>query len=141
MLVGQQLGPFLIEKELGAGAMGAVYRGKYVKTGQLVAVKVMAPGLGTSSASSAARFEREAAILKQLHHPNIVRLFGVGKYKGTRVLRDGVRQGRVARPRHGPARPHELGGGRRPRHRSSAAPCSTPTRPASSTATSSRRTS
>jgi serine/threonine-protein kinase len=83
MLVGQQLGPFLIEKELGAGAMGAVYRGKYVKTGQLVAVKVMAPGLGTSSASSAARFEREAAILKQLHHPNIVRLFGVGKYKGT----------------------------------------------------------
>jgi predicted Ser/Thr protein kinase len=83
MLVGQQLGPFLIEKELGAGAMGAVYRGKYVKTGQLVAVKVMAPGLGTSSASSVARFEREAAILKQLHHPNIVRLFGVGKFKGT----------------------------------------------------------
>ena len=83
MLVGQQLGPFLIEKELGACAMGAVYRGKYVKTGQLVAVKVMAPGLGTSSASSAARFEREAAILKQLHHPNIVRLFGVGTYKGT----------------------------------------------------------
>ncbi len=83
MLVGQQLGPFLIEKELGAGAMGAVYRGKYVKTGQVVAVKVMAPGLGTSSASSAARFEREAAILKQLKHPNIVRLFGVGKHKGT----------------------------------------------------------
>jgi len=26
MLVGQQLGPFLIDKELGAGAMGAVYR-------------------------------------------------------------------------------------------------------------------
>ena len=83
MLVGQQFGPFLIEKELGAGAMGAVYRGKYVKTGQVVAVKVMAPGLGTSSSSSAARFEREAAILKQLKHPNIVRLFGVGKHKGT----------------------------------------------------------
>src|SRR3954453_13596013 len=83
MLVGQQLGPFLIEKELGAGAMGAVYRGKYLKTGQLVAVKVMAPGLGTSSNSASARFEREAKILKQLNHPNIVRLFGVGKYHGT----------------------------------------------------------
>lgn len=81
MLVGQQLGPFLIEKELGAGAMGAVYRGKYLKTGQLVAVKVMAPG--TASASGAARFERESAVLKQLNHPNIVRLFGVGKYQGT----------------------------------------------------------
>jgi serine/threonine-protein kinase len=79
MLVGQQLGPFLIEKELGAGAMGAVYRGKYLKTGQLVAVKIMAPGLGTSSNAAAARFEREAKILKQLNHPNIVRLFGIGR--------------------------------------------------------------
>jgi serine/threonine-protein kinase len=84
MLVGQQVGPFQIDKELGAGAMGAVYRGKYLKTGQLVAVKVMAPGLGTTNASAANRFEREANILKQLNHPNIVKLFGVGKHHGTR---------------------------------------------------------
>jgi serine/threonine-protein kinase len=84
MLVGEQLGPFLIEKEIGSGAMGAVFRGKYVKTGQVVAVKVMAPGLGNTNANAVARFEREAAILKQLNHPNIVRLFGVGKHKGTR---------------------------------------------------------
>jgi serine/threonine-protein kinase len=83
MLVGQQLGPFLIEKELGAGAMGAVYRGKYLKTGQVVAIKIMAPGLGTSSDSAVKRFEREAKILKQLTHPNIVRLFGIGKHQGT----------------------------------------------------------
>ena len=82
MLVGQQIGPFLIEKEIGAGAMGAVYRGKYVKTGQLVAVKVMAPGLGTTSASHADRFKRESAVLKQLNHPNVVRLFAVGKHHG-----------------------------------------------------------
>jgi eukaryotic-like serine/threonine-protein kinase len=84
MLVGQQLGPFAIDKELGAGAMGAVFRGRYVKTGQIVAVKVMAPGLGDSNPNAVARFEREASILKQLSHPNIVRLFGVGKYQGTR---------------------------------------------------------
>jgi predicted Ser/Thr protein kinase len=84
MLVGQQLGPFAIDKELGAGAMGAVFRGRYVKTGQVVAVKVMAPGLGDSNPNAVARFEREASILKQLSHPNIVRLFGVGKYQGTR---------------------------------------------------------
>jgi serine/threonine-protein kinase len=84
MLVGQQLGPFLIDKELGSGAMGAVYRGKYLKTGQVVAVKVMAPGVGSTNASAASRFEREANILKQLNHPNIVRLFGVGKTKGMR---------------------------------------------------------
>src|SRR3954454_8342059 len=83
MLVGQQLGPFVIDRELGAGAMGAVYRGRYTKTGQVVAVKVMAPGLGTSGGNAAARFEREAKILKQLKHPNIVRLFAVGKHHGT----------------------------------------------------------
>jgi eukaryotic-like serine/threonine-protein kinase len=86
MLVGQQLGPFIIDKELGAGAMGAVYRARYVKTGQIVAVKVMAPGIGETNPNAVARFEREAAILKQLNHPNIVRLFGVGKHHGTRFL-------------------------------------------------------
>jgi serine/threonine-protein kinase len=84
MLVGQNLGPFRIDRELGSGAMGAVYRGRYEKTGQLVAVKVMAPGLGSTNANAAARFEREAAILKQFNHPNIVRLFGIGKSHGTR---------------------------------------------------------
>ncbi|MGL4551047.1 MAG: serine/threonine protein kinase [Gemmataceae bacterium] len=83
MRVGQKVGPFLIEKELGAGAMGAVYRGKYLKTGALVAIKVMAPGLGTSNPNAMARFEREANILKQLKHPNIVRYYGSGKYHGT----------------------------------------------------------
>src|SRR5947209_20517865 len=81
MLVGQQLGPFAIEKELGSGAMGAVYLARYTKTGQRVAIKVMAPGL--SRANGLARFEREAAILKQLKHPNIVRLFATGRYSGT----------------------------------------------------------
>jgi serine/threonine-protein kinase len=83
MLVGQQLGPFLIDKEIGSGAMGAVYRASYVKTGQRVAVKVMAPGLGSGERLQA-RFERESEILKQLNHPNIVRLFGIGKSHGTR---------------------------------------------------------
>jgi serine/threonine-protein kinase len=83
MLVGQQLGPFYIDKEIGSGAMGAVYRATYVKTGQRVAVKVMAPGLGASDKAQA-RFEREGEILKQLNHPNIVRLFGIGKSHGTR---------------------------------------------------------
>jgi eukaryotic-like serine/threonine-protein kinase len=83
LVVGQQLGPIVIEKELGSGAMGAVYRGVYTKTGAKVAVKVMSPGMG-SSPSALARFEREAAILKQLNHPNIVRFYGAGKAQGVR---------------------------------------------------------
>src|SRR4051794_7770224 len=83
MLPGQAFGPFTIEREVGAGAMGAVYRAVYAKTGQRVAIKIMAPGLGGATSHAAARFEREAAILRQLDHPNIVRLFGVGKFQGS----------------------------------------------------------
>jgi serine/threonine-protein kinase len=82
MLIGQQIGPFAVEKELGFGAMGAVYLARYTKTGQRVAIKVMAPGMCTNK-TALARFEREAAILKQLKHPNIVRLFANGRFHGT----------------------------------------------------------
>jgi predicted Ser/Thr protein kinase len=81
MITGDKIGPFEIDKELGSGAMGAVYLAKYEKTGQMVAVKLMAPGLG-SHPRTMARFEREAEMLKQLKHPNIVRLLGVGKHRG-----------------------------------------------------------
>jgi tRNA A-37 threonylcarbamoyl transferase component Bud32 len=78
MLVGQTLGPFLIEKELGSGAMGTVYRARYTKTGQIMAVKIMAPGL-VGNKRSRDRFERESNILQHLKHPNIVRMYGHSK--------------------------------------------------------------
>lgn len=79
MLVGQTIGPFEIEKELGSGAMGTVYRARYTKNDRSVAIKVIAPGLGDNERVQQ-RFEREAEILKQLKHPNIVRLLASGKY-------------------------------------------------------------
>ena len=82
MLVGQKIGPFAIEKELGSGAMGTVYRARYLPDDRVVALKVIAFGLsGNDSALS--RFEREAGILKQLRHPNIVHLHSSGKCRGT----------------------------------------------------------
>jgi serine/threonine-protein kinase len=81
MLTGQKVGPFVIGKELGSGAMGTVYRATYSPNGQKMAVKFMSPSLG-SNERSLARFEREGTILKQLKHPNIVRLYGTGKHHG-----------------------------------------------------------
>jgi serine/threonine protein kinase len=86
MLVGQQFGPFTIDRELGSGAMGTVYRGRYTKTGQIMAVKVMSAGIGSTNAAAADRFEREITILKQLNHPNIVRFYGAGKQQGCRYF-------------------------------------------------------
>jgi serine/threonine-protein kinase len=85
MHIGQTFGPFELDKELGSGAMGSVYRATYREDGKperVVALKVIAFGLsGNSQALS--RFEREYKILQQLKHPNIVKLFANGRYKGT----------------------------------------------------------
>jgi serine/threonine-protein kinase len=78
---GKKIGPFVIEKELGAGNMGAVYLARHSQTGARMAIKVMAPNMG-SNKTALARFEREAAILKQLRHPNIVGYHGTGRLHG-----------------------------------------------------------
>ncbi len=78
MMPGKEVGPFVVERELGFGAIGAVFLARY-KTGQLVALKFI--GAGVTNPKAFDRFEREAEILKQLKHPNIVRLFGHGKHQ------------------------------------------------------------
>jgi len=84
MLIGQQIGPFFIEKELGSGAMGSVYLARFDRKGTVIpaALKVISLGL-LGNDSAMARFDREAAILKQLRHPHIVRLLATGKYRQT----------------------------------------------------------
>src|SRR6266851_496008 len=81
MRVGQRVGPFEVEKQLGGGAMGSVYRARYCKTGQKVALKVMLVGLGGNE-TALARFEREAEVLKQLSHRNIVRFYVASRFEG-----------------------------------------------------------
>ncbi len=81
MLIGQQIGPFEVESELGSGAMGTVYRAKFRRSAEKVvpvALKVVALGL-LGNEGAMARFDREANILKQLKHPHIVRLIAYGK--------------------------------------------------------------
>ncbi len=68
---------------LGQGAMGVVYLAEYTKNGAKVALKLIAPHLVGTNPQGLARFEREAQILRQLNHPNIVRLYGHGKSGAT----------------------------------------------------------
>src|SRR3954452_21804655 len=77
---GQKVGPFQIETEIGCGAMGQVFLARYIKNGQKVAIKVMAPGLRNATAQ--AHFQREAEGLKQLNHPNVVRFYVVAEFEG-----------------------------------------------------------
>ncbi|HZZ77507.1 MAG TPA: serine/threonine-protein kinase [Gemmataceae bacterium] len=79
MLIGKELGPFLVDKELGSGAMGTVFRAKNKKTGERVAIKLMSIALGTNE-NAIKRFKREVEIIKQLDHSNIVRYINSGRY-------------------------------------------------------------
>jgi serine/threonine-protein kinase len=80
--IGERVGPFDIEKRIGTGAMGAVYRARYRKTGKPVALKVMLGGREEDELARA-RFEREAEVLKQLDHPNIVRFYVASHHQGS----------------------------------------------------------
>lgn len=85
MMAGDKIGPFVIERELGSGAMGSVYLAQFTKedgSTMPIALKIVALGL-LGNDSALARFDREAAILKQLKHPNIVRLIATGRYRKT----------------------------------------------------------
>ncbi|MHB1558924.1 MAG: protein kinase domain-containing protein [Isosphaeraceae bacterium] len=84
-LIGETLGtkyPYRIESVLGSGAMGVVYRATDVNKGRPAAVKVVSGELAQGKKVQE-RFEREAKILQQFRHPNIVRFLGYGKYRGT----------------------------------------------------------
>ena len=82
MLVGRKLGPFIVDKELGSGAMGSVYRAQHEKTAQIVAIKLISAALAGNE-QALARFQREVSILKQLDHPNITKYYGSGRWHKT----------------------------------------------------------
>jgi len=72
------LGPYQPIRLLGQGGMGSVFLARRVDDSfeQLVAVKLLRPGLGTEDLLR--RFRRERQILAHLEHPNIARLLDGG---------------------------------------------------------------
>jgi CHASE2 domain-containing sensor protein len=76
------LGRYQIDKELGKGAMGVVYRGRDPKIGRVVAIKTLALSQefeGSALIDARARFFREAETAGRLQHPNIVTIFDAGE--------------------------------------------------------------
>jgi serine/threonine-protein kinase len=77
---------YRIEEELGAGAMGVVYRGRHIKVGRVVAIKVLHDHL-VQNPEMVARFEREAMIAAKLRHKNLVSVIDIGATEsGERVM-------------------------------------------------------
>ena len=76
------LGRYQVEKELGKGAMGAVYLGKDPKISRVVAIKTMALSQEFEAdelQDVKNRFFREAETAGRLSHPNIVTIYDAGE--------------------------------------------------------------
>ncbi|MGJ8636090.1 MAG: protein kinase domain-containing protein [Phycisphaerales bacterium] len=73
---GTVVGKYTIDKVLGVGGMGAVYRATQDKPHRQVALKLIRAGV--LSSKSIRRFDLEAEILGRLHHPNIAQIHEAG---------------------------------------------------------------
>ena len=70
-------GKYLLERELGAGGMGAVYLARHKTIEREVAIKLLHRSLA-SDASIRRRFETEARAIARLSHPGCVMLYEFG---------------------------------------------------------------
>jgi serine/threonine protein kinase len=73
-LIGKFLGKYKILERTGSGGMAEVYRGRHEQLNREVAIKVLHPAL-IGQPEFLARFEREARLVANLRHPNIVQMF------------------------------------------------------------------
>ncbi len=72
----QQIGNYLLEREIGRGGSGVVWLARHVSLEERrVAIKI----LTDYSRESILRFQREAAIACRLQHPNIVQVYDHGQ--------------------------------------------------------------
>ncbi len=80
-LNGELLGHYQILDQIGQGGMATVYLAVDKRDGRQVAIKVLAPGIGTER-RFIKRFRREASLVSTLKHPNIVPVLEYGQSRG-----------------------------------------------------------
>src|SRR5687767_6930620 len=81
---GVKAGEYVVERFLGAGAMGEVYAGTHPDIGKRVAIKVLKPSLAASEEAEE-RFKREARVVNKIDHPNVIDVFAFGRLDDQRL--------------------------------------------------------
>lgn len=76
---------YRIIRKIAQGGMSTVYLAIQQSVGREVALKVMSPALNGDPVFSE-RFQREANIVGQLSHPNIVSIYDIGRHKNLNYI-------------------------------------------------------
>ncbi len=87
-----RLGPYRVLKVLGAGGMGIVFQAEHLTLKRLVALKVMRPNVAAKEVNRQ-RFLREAQLMAQIEHENIVTIYDIGEDHGFPYLAMQLLQG------------------------------------------------
>src|SRR5579864_1392002 len=100
---GTKLGDYEVQKLIGSGGMGEVYRARDLRLKRDVAIKVL-PSFFSSDKERLRRFEQEAQAAAALNHPNILAIFQMGTYQGAPYLVSELLEGETLREeiRRGP---------------------------------------
>jgi serine/threonine-protein kinase len=77
----ERFGPYEVVRLLGRGGMGSVFEAVHETTGERAAVKILNQQF-SADPHFRARFESEIEAMKQVVHPNIVKLYAFGEQNG-----------------------------------------------------------
>ena len=84
-LEGEMLGHFRLDRFVGGGGMGAVFRAHDTRLSRTVAVKILSRGQHADE-DAQKRFELEAQSAARLDHENIARVYYVGEHNGWKYI-------------------------------------------------------
>jgi eukaryotic-like serine/threonine-protein kinase len=106
---GTKLGDYEVQKLIGSGGMGEVYRARDLRLKRDVAIKVL-PSFFSSDKERLRRFEQEAQAAAALNHPNILAVFQMGTYQSAPYLVSELLEGETLREeiRRGPLSPRKV---------------------------------